>query len=90
MGDLLPSRSRRAYYIWHVGVRWFGALWGAGLLLSDIWRGRWPRAPIGFTWAFAVDVALELLVLTALSVLAGVVFGYLMWHFARWFMDVQD
>ena len=90
MDDLEPSRSRRSYYVWYIGVRWFGGLSAAGMLASDIWRGRWPRVPLGFTSQFALDLALECLAVIVASAVAGVLFGYAMWHFARWFLDVRD
>jgi hypothetical protein len=90
MDDLWPSRSQRSRFIWHVGVRQFGTLLGLAMLVTDIWRRRWPRVPIGFTSRFVVDAVFEFFVIAVASIVAGALFGYVMWHFARWFLDVQD
>jgi NhaP-type Na+/H+ or K+/H+ antiporter len=90
MDEHWPSRSQRSRYIWHLGVRQFGVLLGVAMLVTDIWRHRWPRVPIAFTSRFVVDAAFEILTIAIASIVAGALFGYLMWYFARWFLDVRD
>ena len=90
MDELQLSRSQRSHYIWHIGVRRYGALWGASMLLIDIWSRHWPRVPIALTPQFALDVVSELIAITIASIIAGVLFGYFTWYFLRWFLHVQD
>lgn len=88
--DQQPTRSRRSHYVWRVGVAGFGGLSAAGWFFSDILRGHWPRVPVGFTSAFAIEVGRELLTVGLLGVVGGVLFGYAMWVFIRWFTGLRD
>lgn len=88
--DYEPSRRGRSDYVWRIGVLWFGGLSAVLLVLSDIWRGRWPRVPVGLTSAFALELAREVLTVILVSVITGMLFGYAMWHFVRWFINERD
>jgi type IV secretory pathway VirB2 component (pilin) len=84
------SRANRHRFLWRTGVCGFGVPFTLLAAFAQAWSGgqTWLRPAL--SWTFLGNALFYIVVMAAVAVGCGLLFGHMAWYFERWLLSGND